>query len=245
MKKNPRILIGLIYGGRDRYFDRVVCSLWDNTAMPFDLVLGCNVWDTKVADEIKKTELPRGGKRFHIWKPGEGPNRDGNLGHFPMANLIAKKALDEGYDMFVDVNDDVTIAKGDWLAELTAQFRRNQKTRLVTFVECVPNTEKDLHGSAGKYYADEFASAIFAADVKLFIRKHGLFDPQFIWYSGDSDLGWRVARPKEHGGMEMRIAACDPGWIKHDFHCGKDLHKIKGLKVLADADTARLHEKWK
>jgi hypothetical protein len=213
-------LIGLIYGGRGRELNAVVNGITENTDQDHKLVLGLNAIDEYTC-------------AFLMDKSCEFVWRRRNMGHFPMANLIAEKACGLGAKFFVDVNDDVYVIKKDWLKRIAEEFEKDPLTRLVTFRECIPNPQDAMPNG----YAKEFASACFAARTD-YILENGLFDPRFFWYSGDSDLGWSCW---ENG---YRIRWIEEGWINHTFRCGRDL-RLPEKNFLAKTDSERLSEKWK
>lgn len=224
-------LVGIIYGGRAAELPGLLCSLWDHTRGSFDLIIGVNRWDARIESEFSPgrcLECPHDRRAVYFGK---------NIGHFPMANYLAQRTLREGYRYFVDVNDDVLITRSDWLERIEAEFARRPDTALVSFEECVVNPN-DLRRDAVGLSATEFASAIFAVPT-TYVRAHGLFDPRFNWYCGDSDLGWMATRVHKH-----TIGIVERGWIKHDFRCGRDLELGEEVSQNAGADAKALYEKW-
>jgi GT2 family glycosyltransferase len=226
-----RFLVGIIYGGRASEFNALLCSLWDQTRRPFDLIVGVNRWDETIESELSHAKClacPHDRRVAYFGK---------NIGHFPMANYLAWRAAREGYDYFVDVNDDVQIIQTDWLERIEAEFATRPDTALVSFEECVVNPA-DLRRDDQGLTSTEFASACFAVSTE-YVVTHGLFDPRFFWYCGDSDLGWMARRVHK-----KTIGIVERGWIKHDFRCGRDLNLGEEVAARAEADSKALYEKW-
>jgi len=226
-----RFLVGIIYGGRAAEFNGLLCSLWDHTSRDFDLIVGVNKFDERIEAELSPERCLTCSHNRRAAYFGK------NIGHFPMANFLARRAVVEGYDYFVDVNDDVLIAQADWLERIEEEFAKRPGTALVAFEECVVNP-KDLRWDGQGLTSTEFASACFATST-AYIKEHGLFDPRFNWYCGDSDLCWMATRIHKKA-----IGIIERGWIKHDFRCGRDLTFGEEVARNARADSKALYDKW-
>jgi len=213
-----KILIGVIYGGR-RENTLDLCKFIQSEQKKksqhvIDCIIGIN------SQRPAEVPFPTIGYGY-------------NIGHFPMANKIADYAIYNGYDYFVDINDDVKLVRDGVFDRIVEEFGCDSKVSLVTFRECIPNEADALDD----HYAIEFASACFAVDLN-YVKQFGLFDTRFYWYSGDSDLGW------ECWNRGYRIRWIENGWIHHDFACGRDLPLVD-LDIFARIDFFHLQRKWK
>jgi GT2 family glycosyltransferase len=151
-------------------------------------------------------------------------NAGGNLGFAAGNNLGMQKALDDGYEFILLLNDDAELLPGslarlhqamladenigaigpvvyygDGVSIWSAGGSINRCTGLVGHVPCPP--------SKGGIYEADYVTACAVLYRGEALHRAGLFDERFFMYYEDSDLGVRLADAGYHNVIDSKASA--------------------------------------